>query len=119
LRCFNKFVDHGGRQGDTAQALAQWRHPVASSEALDVLYRVMRPALYCCIAMAIEIASNLPSFLSSPISLSSTTVEFELKPRRRVVYYYVVSLFVLFGRLPSISAAGERFVKNKMSCRSE
>ena len=71
---------------------------MASSEALDVLYRVMRPALYCCIAMAIEIASDLPSFLSSPISLSSTTVEFELKPRRRVVYYYVVSLFVLFGR---------------------
>jgi len=74
LCCFNKFVDHGGRRGNTAQALAQWRHPVASSEALDVLYRAMRPASYCCIAMAIEIASNLTSALSLPISLSPTTV---------------------------------------------
>jgi hypothetical protein len=30
--------------------------------------------LYHCIAMAIEIVSNLPSFLLSPISLSPTTV---------------------------------------------
>jgi len=74
LCCFNKFVDHGGRRGDTAQALAQWWHPVASSEALDVLYRTMRPASYRCIAMAVEIASDLPSFLSSPISLPPTTV---------------------------------------------
>ena len=87
LCCFNKFVDHGGRRGDTAQALARWRHPVASSEALDVLYRLMCPASYCCIVMAIEIASNLPSFLSSPISLSPTTIankhsnsQFKLKP---------------------------------------
>jgi hypothetical protein len=48
-------------QGDTAQALAQWRHPVASSEALDVLYQAMRPASYRCIAMAIEIAIDLPA----------------------------------------------------------
>jgi hypothetical protein len=74
LCCFNKFVDHGGRRGNTVQALAQWRHPVASSEALDVLYWELRPASYRCIAMEIEIASNLPSFLSSPISLSPTTV---------------------------------------------
>jgi hypothetical protein len=51
-----------------------WRHPVASGEALDVLYRAMRPTLYRCIAMAVEIASDLPSFLSTPISLSPTTV---------------------------------------------
>jgi hypothetical protein len=71
---FNEFVDHGDRRGDTAQALAQWQHPVASSEALDVLYQAMRPALYRCIAMAIKIASDLPSFLSLPISLLPTTV---------------------------------------------
>jgi hypothetical protein len=71
---FNEFVDHGNRRGDMAQALARWRHPVASSEALDVLYRAMCPESYRCIAMAIEIASDLPSFLSSPISLSPTTV---------------------------------------------
>jgi hypothetical protein len=47
---------------------------VASSEALDVLYWVMGPTPYRCIAMATEIASDLPSFLSSPISLSPTTV---------------------------------------------
>jgi hypothetical protein len=57
-----------------AQALAQWRHPVASSEALDVLYRAMRPASYRRIAMAIDIASDSLSFLSSPILLSPTTV---------------------------------------------
>jgi hypothetical protein len=51
-----------------------WWHPVASGEALDVLYRAMRPTLYHCIAMSVEIASDLPSFLSTPISLSPTTV---------------------------------------------
>jgi hypothetical protein len=60
LCCFNEFVDHGGRWGDMAQALARWRHPLASSEALDMLYRAMRPVSYRCIAMAIKIASNLP-----------------------------------------------------------
>jgi hypothetical protein len=74
LCCFNKFVDHGGHRSNTTQALARWQHPVASSEALDVLYQAMRPASYRCIAMAIEIASDLPSFLSSPISLSPSTV---------------------------------------------
>ena len=41
LCCFKNFVDHGGRRGDMAQALARWRHPVASSELLDVLYWTM------------------------------------------------------------------------------
>jgi hypothetical protein len=45
-----------------AQALARWQHPVASSEALNVLYRVMRPASYRCIGMATEIASDSPAF---------------------------------------------------------
>jgi hypothetical protein len=45
------------------QALARWWHPVASSEALDVLHRAMRrPVSYRCIAMAIEIVVNLPAF---------------------------------------------------------
>jgi hypothetical protein len=61
-----KFVDHGDRRGDTAQALAQWRHPVASSEALDVLQRAMRPASYRCIAMAIEIVVDLPGCWPQP-----------------------------------------------------
>jgi len=71
---YSKFVDHGGRRGDTMRALARWWHPLASSEALDVLHRAMRPASYRCIAMAIEIVVDLPAFMSSPISLSPTTL---------------------------------------------
>jgi hypothetical protein len=41
---------------------------------MDVLYWVMRPASYCCIAMAIKIASDSPSFLLSPILMLLTTV---------------------------------------------
>jgi hypothetical protein len=69
-----EFVDHGGRRGNTAQALAQSRHPVAYSEALDVLHQAMHPASYRCIAMAIEIVVNLPEFFVSSISLLATTI---------------------------------------------
>jgi hypothetical protein len=69
-----EFFDHGGRRGDTAQTLARWRHPVASNEALDMLYREMRPASYRCIAMAIEIAIDLPAFFVAVDSLSPTTI---------------------------------------------
>jgi hypothetical protein len=62
LCCFNKIVGHGSRRGNTAQAIAQWRHPVAPCEALVVLYQAMRPALYRRIFMAIEITRNLPAF---------------------------------------------------------
>jgi hypothetical protein len=74
LCVFFEFVDHGGRRGNTAQALARWLHPVASSEALDVLYRAMCPASYRCIAMAIEIVIDLPAFFVSSISLFATTM---------------------------------------------
>jgi hypothetical protein len=57
-----EFINHGSHRGNTVQALARWRHPVAPSEALYVLYRVMRPASYYHIPMANEIASNLPVF---------------------------------------------------------
>jgi hypothetical protein len=57
-----KIVGHGGRRGDAMRALARWRHPVALSEALDVLHRAMHPALHRGIRMAIEIASNSPAF---------------------------------------------------------
>jgi len=58
-----------------AQAVARWRHPVASSEALDVLHQAMRPALYRCIAIAIEIVVNLPAFFVSLISLLATNAQ--------------------------------------------
>jgi hypothetical protein len=35
--------------------LAQWGHPVVSSEALDVLHWAMRAVMYWCIAMAIKL----------------------------------------------------------------
>jgi hypothetical protein len=57
-----KIVNHGGRRGNTAQALAQWRHLVALHEATDALHWAMRPALYRRIRMAIDIDSNLPAF---------------------------------------------------------
>jgi hypothetical protein len=37
--------------------LARWRHPVASSEALDLLHQAMHTVMYRRIAMAIKMAS--------------------------------------------------------------
>jgi hypothetical protein len=62
LCVFNVFVDHGGRWGNTAQALARWRHLVALHEATDVLHWAMCPALYRRIRMVIEITSTFPAF---------------------------------------------------------
>jgi hypothetical protein len=69
-----EFVDHGGRRGNTAQALARWRHPVALIEAPDVLHWVLCPASYRCITMVIEIVVDLPAFFVSSISLLATTI---------------------------------------------
>jgi len=69
-----EIVDHGGCRGNTAQALARWRHPVASSEALDVLHRAMCPTSYRCIAIAIEIASDSSAFFVVVDSLLPTTM---------------------------------------------
>jgi hypothetical protein len=43
--------------------LAQWRRPVASSEALDLLYRAMCAVTYRRIAMAIKTANFLGAFV--------------------------------------------------------
>jgi hypothetical protein len=53
------FDDHGGRQGNTVHALAQWQHPEASSlsEALDVLHWVMHITLHHHNAMVIKSTS--------------------------------------------------------------
>jgi hypothetical protein len=56
------------------RALAQWRHPVASSEALDVLHWSIRPALYRRIRMAIKIAIDLPAFFVIANSLLPTNI---------------------------------------------
>jgi hypothetical protein len=39
-----EIVNHGSRWGNTAPALARWRHLVALHEATDALHRAMRPA---------------------------------------------------------------------------
>jgi hypothetical protein len=62
LCVFNTFADHDGGRGNTAQALAQWQHPAASSEALDVLHWAMCPASHRRIGMVIKVTSNSPAF---------------------------------------------------------
>jgi hypothetical protein len=57
-----KIVNHGGRQGNTACALAQWRHLVASHEALDVLHWAMRITRYPHGGMVIKIVVDLATF---------------------------------------------------------
>ena len=57
------------------QALAQWRHPVASSEALDVLHGAMHPASHRHIRMVVEILLDLPAFFVMSISLLATTID--------------------------------------------
>ena len=50
--------DHGVRQGNTRQILAQWQFPVASSVAMDLLNWAMCTSLHRHIAMTIEMASK-------------------------------------------------------------
>jgi hypothetical protein len=74
LCCFNEFVDYGGRRGNTAQALTRWLHPVASSEAPDVIHGAMRPASYRLTRMAIKIASDSPALFAVIDSLLPTKI---------------------------------------------
>ncbi len=48
----------GGCWGNTEQVVAQWRHPVASRVALDMLHWAMSFLLHRQTAMAIELANN-------------------------------------------------------------
>jgi len=70
-----EIVDHGGRHGDAMQALARWRHPLASSEALVVLHREIHPASHRRIRMVVEIIVDLPAFFVSLISLLATIID--------------------------------------------
>jgi hypothetical protein len=62
LCVIKEFANHGGRWGNTAQALTQGWHPVASSEAQDVLHWAIYTALHHLFRMATKIASNLRVF---------------------------------------------------------
>jgi hypothetical protein len=57
-----KIIDHGSRRGNTARALAQWRHLMALHEATDALYRAMRITPYRPGGMVINIIVDLPAF---------------------------------------------------------
>jgi hypothetical protein len=58
-----KIVNHGGRRGNAAYALAQWWHLVASHEANDVLHWAMCITLYPPGGMVIKIVVDLVHFL--------------------------------------------------------
>jgi hypothetical protein len=57
-----EIVSHGGCQGNTACALARWRHLVALHEAKDALHWGMRIALYPPGSMVIKIIVDLFTF---------------------------------------------------------
>ena len=69
-----KIIDHGGRRGNAMGELTQWRHPVASSDALDVLHQAMHHAWNCRIRVVIEIVVNLPALCVASILLLAATI---------------------------------------------
>jgi hypothetical protein len=62
--CFQQIRQPWRQLGHTAQALAQWWHPVASIEALDVLHQAMRPELHHRTHMVIEVTSDSPALVA-------------------------------------------------------
>ena len=72
---YTKIDDYGILWGGTGRILAQWRHPVASDEALDVLYRAMHLASYRLIDMAINLVRKVGTFFSVVNFLSSINVD--------------------------------------------
>jgi hypothetical protein len=69
-----EIIDHGGGRGDTARALAQWRHLVALHEATDALHWTMRLASHHRIRMAFKLPAFDVYFLSSLILFLTTTM---------------------------------------------
>jgi hypothetical protein len=61
--CAAKIDDHGSCRGNTAQALARWRHQVALHEATNALHWAMPITPYRLGGMANEIIVNLTKFL--------------------------------------------------------
>ena len=55
--------DPGGRQGNTVRIVAQWRHPVASKVAQDIIYQAMCSLLQRWIVKAIKLASKRGAFI--------------------------------------------------------
>jgi hypothetical protein len=93
---YAKIDDHSIRRGK-GQILAQWRRPVASKVALDMLHWVMCLALYRLIRLAIETARKGGVFFSVTDFLSCMTVakrpcygQLKIKPSHTIVLYYVL-----------------------------
>jgi hypothetical protein len=55
---YHKHKNSFGYAPLSAAILAQWRHPVASTKALDLLHQAMRVILYRRTARAIKMASK-------------------------------------------------------------
>ncbi len=53
----------GGRRGDTEQVVAQWRHPVASEVALDMLHWAMLSVWPQSTAVAMKMANGRGAFV--------------------------------------------------------
>jgi hypothetical protein len=107
LCVFNKFINHDGSWGNTAQALTQWQHPGASNEALDVLHWAMCLASHHRIRTVIKVTSNLPAFFvvadylfKHNLSQRPCYGQHKLKPSYCVFVIDVMSLFVLYGCPP-------------------
>ncbi len=54
---------HGGRRGNTEQVATQWRHPVASKVALNMLHQEMLSVLPRRTTVAIKMANNGGAFV--------------------------------------------------------
>jgi hypothetical protein len=91
-----------------AQALAQWRHPVASSEARDVLHRAMCPTSYRRIRTVIKITSTFPAFFLFINSVVAHNRRYrscyghnKLKRSYHIVIIDVIDLLVYYGHPPT------------------
>ncbi len=88
------------------QALAQWRHPVASIEALDVLHWAMCPTLHRHNPMAIDIANDFPAFVcivdcvvAHNCSQRPCYGHNNIKPSYIIIPIVLMNLFVYYGCL--------------------
>ena len=70
-----EIVGHGGCRGNAMQAFARWRHPLALSEALDVLHWAMCPASHRHTRMVVEIVVDLPAFFVALILFLATIID--------------------------------------------
>ncbi len=111
--------------------LAQWRHPVASSEALDLLHQAMHMVMNRHIAMAIKTASKVGVFVDCcwfaccPGSRQGNTGQVVIRWRRPVASKVALDMphWVMSSVLPwrtafviKIACSGGAFVHHQQFC---